>query len=235
MAKLEELKKDFKKLITGERLAHAYLFFGHESREEKLQFAKELANHLETGKWEVGERVLNDFLLIDGAAESGIDVMRSASRFLWQKPAVSKKRTLVISEADNLTIPAQNAILKIAEEPPQHALIMLLLKNHEGLLPALQSRFQKIFVSGASGVKHQASGEIGKFLKAGAAGRKEIIKEILEEETGLEDFVAGIIAELQKDKLKNWKTLRELLKRWALINQFNVNKKLQLEAALINL
>lgn len=235
MARISDLKKDFKRLADQNRLAHGYLLFGHESEKDKILFASELANYLENKKWEASNRVLIDAQILDTRNDAGIDLMRSASHFLWQKPAASQKRTLVINRADNLTLAAQNAILKISEEPPAHALIFLIVKSPDVLLPALQSRFQKIFFSGASGVRRQASGEIGKFLKATVAQKKEIIKEIVENKEDLENFVTGLIDELRKDKIKNWKILKELLNRWTLINQFNVNKRLQLEAALLKL
>lgn len=240
MAFVTELKKDFKKLIDSGRLAHGYIFFGHESDEEKFLFGKELANFLENKKWEIGERILNDAHFIDASVEAGIDLVRAASQFLWQKPAVSQKRTLIINKADNLTLPAQNAILKISEEPPPHALIILLVKNPGVLLPAVQSRFQKIYVHGQNNTKPRANAnaanELAKnFLKSSLPKRKEVIKEIVEDDTKLEDFITSLIEILRKDNLKNWPVLKELLYRWTLINQFNVNKKLQLEAALLEL
>lgn len=231
MALATELKKDFKKLADTGRLGQGYLFFGHESALEKLGFARELANYLENKKWALSERILIDAQFTDTLKESGIDAMRSASQFLWQKPALSSRRTLVIDRADNLTLPAQNAILKISEEPPSHALIVLLVRNPESLLPALTSRFQKIYVHGENKRPDSKSAEI--FLKAPVAKRKELLKEIVEDKAELENFITGLIVELRRDKIKNWKTLKEILNRWTLINQFNVNKKLQLEAALL--
>ena len=241
MAFATELKKDFKRLADQGGLSHGYLFFGHESAPEKIAFAKELAGYLENKKWRLPEKVLIDAQFINAFEESGIDVVRNASQFLWQKPVLSPRRTLVIDNADNLTPAAQNAILKISEEPPAHALIILLLRNQEILLPALQSRFQKIYVHGKSQIPNPKSETNSKipniktFLNSNLTRRKELIKEIVEGDEGLENFVAGLIAELRKDKIKNYQTLKELLKRWTLINQFNVNKRLQLETALLEL
>ena len=144
----------------------------------------------------------------------------------------------MIAAADRLTLPAQNAILKISEEPPAHALIILMVKDPEVLLPAVVSRFQKIFVCGDAGVQKLNTELAQKFLKAGGARRKELLKDLMEEikesrnDRKLEELVTGLIVELRKDKIKNHRAIKELLSRWALIRQFNVNKKLQLEAAL---
>ena len=244
MASIAELKKDFQVLIKNNNLAHGYIFFGHESAGERLAFVKELANFFESRKWDHStssgnNRVSSDALVLDANdGEGGIEAVRLAGKFLWQKPAVSAKRTLVIDRADSLTVPAQNAILKIAEEPPAHALIILLVKTPEGLLPAVRSRFQQIFIAGESRIANGESQIAKSFLKSSVAKRKDLLKALMEEvketENGqiLEDFVTGLILELRRDKLKNWKGLKELLARWSLIKQFNVNKKLQLEAVL---
>lgn len=250
MAFVSELKKDFQKLIAKNNLAQGYILFGFgrrslgegDSSDDKFIFAQEVANYLETKKWEEPTKVLLDCRIAKaGEYGGGIDAMRSASQFLWQKPVLSSKRTLIIDHADSLTDEAQNAILKISEEPPQHALIILLLKSPEALLPALQSRFQKIYIhSQNDNLQAEANSRAQKFLESGTAQRKEILKSLLEDiseeivdKKELDNFVAGIIAELYKNKEKNWLILKELLHRWTLINQFNVNKRLQLEAALI--
>ncbi|MEK7192494.1 MAG: hypothetical protein AAB646_03205 [Patescibacteria group bacterium] len=253
MASIEDLKKDFSRLIKEEKLSHSYLLFGSESGAEKFLFSKELANFLENKKWQVSERPLLDALMLSAQSDSGIEMVRSAANFLWQKPAVSTKRTLIIDKADHLTLPAQNAILKIAEEPPRHALIILNVRNYETLLPALQSRFQKIYVNsnfqfsifpatagprcGGGNFQKKDEFKILKFMKAATSEKKEIIKNLVDEEKEnsgmIEEFVTSLIAELRKDPIKNYQMLKNILERWTLINQFNVNKRLQLEAALI--
>ncbi len=243
MASIADLKKDFTTLINGGGLSHAYILFGHESAAEKLEFAKELGNFLENKTWEVSDRILSDALFLDAhqGDEKGIDVVRSASQFLWQRPAVSPKRLLVIANADRLTLHAQSAILKIAEEPPAPALLLLIVKDPEVLLPAVASRFQRIFIARNPELQTPNTELAQKFLRMGASARKDFLKDLMDEikeeenDAKLEEFVTGLIAELRKDPLKNHATLKNLIARWALIRQFNVNKKLQLEAALVTI
>lgn len=244
MANVSELKKDFTRLIEKNNLAHGYLLHGSLTG-NKFSFARSLANYLENKEWRPPSKILTDALIIDQAAEPiGIDAARSITNFLWQKPIRSSKRTLIINNAANLTPEAQNAILKIAEEPPAHALIILLVNNPETLLPTVVSRFQKIFINDTNirmstndpstkarlSAGHGTNDWAKEFLKALPARRKEIIKEIIEDDGKLEDFVTGLISELRRDIMNNWKIIRELLKRWTLIKQYNTNKRLQLEA-----
>jgi DNA polymerase-3 subunit delta' len=75
----------------------------------------------------------------------GIDAVREIRNFLWQKPNVSKRRTLVLDEAEFLTAEAQNALLKITEEPPASSLIILVSSDPDGLLPTILSRIEKVY------------------------------------------------------------------------------------------
>ena len=219
MAFTAELKKDFQKLIEKNNLSQGYILFGfgrynfsEGGAEEKFLFSKELANFLEIGKWEADNRVLLDARILNAKEDGGIDLVRSASHFLWQKPVVSKKRTLIINNADNLTLPAQNAILKISEEPPAHALIILIVRDPEVLLPAVVSRFQKIYVHAQNNANQRIDANTAKkFLNSNLTQKKEMIKQVVENED-VENFVTELIFELQKDKLQNWKVLTRVVR-----------------------
>ncbi|MDE2001815.1 MAG: hypothetical protein KGI60_04615, partial [Patescibacteria group bacterium] len=139
-----------------------------ESEIGKFLFAKHLAALLETGTFERGDRPLQDTLILPDA--TGIDAMRELKSFLWQKPAIASKRTVVINDADALTPQAQNAILKITEEPPEHALVILIAQHPENILPPLVSRLQKIYF-GRLNVKEMAEMCADKEIAEAAFGR----------------------------------------------------------------
>lgn len=138
----QDLVRDFKQLAKKDRLAHGYIFFG-EPEVGKFYFAKHLGYLLERGEFEMDGRPLQDALILDDA--TGIDAMRELKNFLWQKPNISKKRIVIINNSENLTDEAQNAILKITEEPPESALLILIVNQLDNLLPPLLSRLQKIY------------------------------------------------------------------------------------------
>ena len=116
----DNLIKLFKKLANDEKLSHAYLFFG-EPQVGKFLFALSLANFLERKKFLVEKNILEETLIIapDEKTTIGIDAAKSAINFLAKKPVFSKKRIVIIRDAENMTLHAQNAILKLIEEPPQ--------------------------------------------------------------------------------------------------------------------
>lgn len=72
----------------------------------------------------------------------GIAEVRQTIKFLSQKPTQSPNNIIVFYNAHLLTIPAQNAILKILEEPPANSLIYLVTDNPDQLLPTILSRCQ---------------------------------------------------------------------------------------------
>ncbi|MCO5386260.1 MAG: DNA polymerase III subunit [Desulfosporosinus sp.] len=68
----------------------------------------------------------------------------------WQEKAYlkhyeSEYKVSVIEQANTLTLPAANSLLKVIEEPPERTVIILCAENAEGILPTIQSRAQLVF------------------------------------------------------------------------------------------
>ncbi len=61
-------------------------------------------------------------------------------------PRYSRWRIGLINAADKLTVEAQNTLLKLLEEPPKHAIIILALKINS-LLPTIVSRCRVVTVA----------------------------------------------------------------------------------------
>ena len=138
-----------KRRADGRQLGHGYIFFGQRALGKK-QVALGLASYLEGGEFSpaASERLIDTLVVRAGEYESlGIDVVRKIPYFLWQAPAKSAYRTVIIDNAHALTNEAQNALLKTAEEPPPSALIILLTQSNDLLQPTLLSRFHSLFFS----------------------------------------------------------------------------------------
>jgi DNA polymerase-3 subunit delta' len=60
------------------------------------------------------------------------------------RPFEGDRRVFVIQAADALNEESQNAMLKTLEEPPPHAVIILLTEDPESVLPTVASRCQEI-------------------------------------------------------------------------------------------
>ncbi len=76
----------------------------------------------------------------------GIETVKLIQKKLYFKPIKSPYKLLIIEDAQLLTPEAQNALLKVLEEPPANTHIMLGTESIETLLPTIQSRCQIIIL-----------------------------------------------------------------------------------------
>jgi DNA polymerase III delta prime subunit len=74
----------------------------------------------------------------------GIDQVRQLKQIFTLTPYEGKERLVVIKDIDKATIAAQNALLKILEEPPKDTYIVACAQNSQALLPTVVSRCQII-------------------------------------------------------------------------------------------
>lgn len=77
----------------------------------------------------------------DGTARSfHIDVIRTVRENAYVLPNEAARRVFILTEAQNMTDRAQNALLKVLEEPPAQALFILTCESRSQLLSTIQSR-----------------------------------------------------------------------------------------------
>jgi DNA polymerase-3 subunit delta' len=69
-----------------------------------------------------------------------VDSIRRIQPFMGMKAAQGGWRVVIVDDADMMTEEAQNAILKILEEPPPKALLILVTHRPGRLLPTIRSR-----------------------------------------------------------------------------------------------
>jgi len=83
---------------------------------------------------------LDIFFISPQKSSVTIDQIRDLKNHIFQKPLKLNYKFILIEKAHKLTHEAQNALLKILEEPPSHAIIVLEAKDKSQLLPTIQSR-----------------------------------------------------------------------------------------------
>ncbi len=74
------------------------------------------------------------------AREISVEQAREVAKFLSLTPAEGDWRVVIIDSADAMNVNAANAILKILEEPPPQAILMLIAHQPGLLLPTIRSR-----------------------------------------------------------------------------------------------
>lgn len=72
--------------------------------------------------------------------EITVDQVRTLRQEAWVLPNEAKRKVFLIPEADTLNVSAQNALLKVLEEPPATAAFLLLGENPGAFLPTVRSR-----------------------------------------------------------------------------------------------
>lgn len=103
------------------------------AREQTVKLAKSL-------KIDLAETSPDIFFITPPKKEIVIDQIRELKSHIHQKPVKSSYKFIVIESAHTMANVAQNALLKILEEPPQHAIIVMEAKNKAQLLPTILSR-----------------------------------------------------------------------------------------------
>ncbi|MDP3052805.1 MAG: hypothetical protein Q8N22_02535 [bacterium] len=246
---LEDKIELFKRLIKENNLRQSYLFFG-EPQIGKFTFAGALVNFLENGEFvsPTGARPLIDakFFTPDESGSIGIDAVRELKKFLYQRPVVSAYRSAVFDSAESLTPEAQNALLKIIEEPPQSSLIIFIAAETSAFPPTLASRFVKVYfprlkqksiekylkeklkidASRAALTAGQSFGRIGRAIQSLQTPSSKTDSE----PESLSKYLEKLILSLRKNILKNSSKLNWLLEREELVKRYNLNPKLQYKA-----
>ncbi len=203
------------------RLPHAFLLFGG-ANEEKISFVRSFANFLERGEFAEPSGTLSDFFEVladEEGGDIGIDSARKIKNFLFQSPNCSAKRVAVVNSAHRMTVHAQNAVLKIVEEPPIRGLIFFIADTENTILETLLSRLERIYFG----------------VKAEASEKKEILLELPEgpiSDAEAENIFHGLIASFRKSPIENSRKIKILLRRLVAVKEWNTNKKLQLKAVI---
>ena len=77
-----------------------------------------------------------------------VDQIREISADAYILPNEADRKVYIINEAEKMNLSAQNASLKLLEEPPNGAVLLLCTDNPSALLPTVRSRCTEINVNG---------------------------------------------------------------------------------------
>ena len=149
----ERLKKGLAAAFASDRLSHCYLIAGP-AGSGKRTLARILAAAMEctagSGRpcgvclpcRKVLDGVHPDVVIVDDPAKKTVtvDMVRKARTDVYVKPNEGRRKVYVFPRAADMNAAAQNALLKVIEEPPDYAAFLLLTEAAERLLPTIRSR-----------------------------------------------------------------------------------------------
>lgn len=125
-------------LINNKKLSHAYIFEGQDGIGKFLVAKKIAANILKVKDLENEAADINIIEPEDGLIK--ISKIRQLGEEIILKPTVSEKKVFIIRDGEMMNEAAQNALLKVLEEPPEYAVIIITTSSKERLIRTIKSR-----------------------------------------------------------------------------------------------
>ena len=130
----DDVKKYLTNCIENKNFSHSYIFSGIKGI-GKYTFAKDFAKCI------LEDSMMQDYYELGPDGKSiKVAQIRELQNVINIKPTFSKKSVYIIDDADLMTIEAQNSLLKTLEEPPEYAVIILIVHNERSILSTVKSR-----------------------------------------------------------------------------------------------
>lgn len=227
----ESIIQHLQNAIQAGKVSHAYIFHGEEGMGKKklaTAFAKTLqceagqntsCNQCKSCMQADSNNHPDIIWVTHEKASIGVeDIRLQVNSDILVKPYNSLYKIYIIDTAEKMTEAAQNALLKTIEEPPEYAVIILLVRNINMILPTILSRcvqlnlkpVDKLVIKGYLMEQHEipdyladmaanfSGGNIGKAIKYASSEEFERMKEdvlhILKyiDEMELHEVIAGL-------------------------------------------
>lgn len=175
----------------------------------------------------------------------GIEDVRNIQKAILLKPFRGKTKAVIIDTYEGITPEAQNALLKILEEPPSNTILVIITEKKELILPTIISRCKVIVLQEKETVLSET--EIRKFkddlntLLNGKIGDKlKLAQDLAKDKEGI-SWLTKMAVFAKGELTKNTNNpkllifLKELQKTYKAIKSTNVNQRTALEVLFLSL
>ncbi len=143
-----------KNLVLPKKLSHAYMIAGADGSGRSILLRHLCKMALCQGENQpcgscahckkVEEQIHPDVIVSGGGKPLSVEEIRDIRRDTFTRPNEGQRKIYVIFQGDALNASAQNALLKILEEPPSYALFLLVTGESGAMLETICSRCQKL-------------------------------------------------------------------------------------------
>jgi DNA polymerase-3 subunit delta' len=175
-------------------------------------------------------------------AEIAVEDVRDLGAFMHMTPAMGQWRVAIVDAADEMTRNAANAVLKILEEPPPKAVLLIVTHAPGRLLPTIRSRCRRLSllplsddvmarllsqhapaVSAEEGavLARLSDGSIGRALDLASAGSLDLYRDMVDVLATLPELDIGRLhgfaerfARRGEEANAAWRALNYLLDGW---------------------
>lgn len=152
-----QIEESLKNTIKAKKIVNGYIFSGS-GNTKNYEYAKLFAKMILCLNGEDGycgkcksclmfdDDNHSDYFEInkDSTESIKIDEIRNMQEKIIERPITSSKKVYIINNAENMTVEAQNCLLKTLEEPPEFITIILVANNENTILPTIKSRCTKV-------------------------------------------------------------------------------------------
>ncbi|CAN5720906.1 DNA polymerase III subunit delta' [soil metagenome] len=171
-----------------------------------------------------------------------VDDVRGLSDFMHMTPAMGDWRVAIVDSADEMNRNSANAVLKVLEEPPPKAVLLIVAHAPGRLLPTIRSRCRRLALHPLSdetvirllgehapntspqerqALARLAEGSIGRALELASAGSLALYREMVEVLATLPDLdmprlhgFAERFAKRGEEANADWRSLNYLFDGW---------------------
>lgn len=175
-------------------------------------------------------------------AEISVDDVRDLGAFMHMTPAMGDWRVAVVDSADEMNRNSANAVLKILEEPPPNAVLLIVAHAPGRLLPTIRSRCRRLALQPLgeetvtqlladyapvtkpeerAALTRLAEGSIGRALELAGAGSLDLYREMVEVLATLPELdmprlhsFAERFARRGEEANADWRSLNYLFDGW---------------------
>ena len=175
-------------------------------------------------------------------AEIAVDDVRDLGAFMHMTPAMGKWRVAIVDSADEMNRNSANAVLKVLEEPPPNAVLLIVAHAPGRLLPTIRSRCRRLALQPLAdetvvrllgdyapdtkaeervALASLAEGSIGRALELAGAGSLELYREMVEVLATLPELdmprlhgFAERFAKRGEEANADWRSLNYLFDGW---------------------
>ena len=189
----EKAKEYLNSTIENKNISHSFIFVGKPGIGKK-QFAHQYAEMimcLQDGKCDGNSVKCDSCIKFEGNANPDyaeitpdgktlkIEQIRNLQARIVEKPITSRRKVYVIDDADLMSEESQNCLLKTLEEPPEYAVIILIVSNESRILPTIKSRcviikFQPLTSKEIKQVKPELSDDLIQLLEGSLLNAENI-------------------------------------------------------------
>ena len=214
----EKLLTFFKTACENGKLAHAYIFEGGRGS-GKHTLARRLACLLACRSFlerpcficescrKITENISPDVIEVGLSPDKktiGVEKVRELRSSVFVKPTEEDVKVYIISNAETMTVQAQNVFLKVLEEPPKGVYFFMLCENTANILATVKSRApvlkMQVFSDSELSEYLLANNKTAQNLKNTSAEEFELIVRIAEGKIGEAE---RLLSDTKKDKTQS--------------------------------